>query len=504
MSIITPLFEHQEKSIQCMSDLERTQKISLSPTDFLTTKVGFLSDIGGYGKSLSVLGLIARTLTLEPLVDSPYYHETIRHSDYVQRVSMQQIEPLSCSLILVSVSLLSQWKQELNRTTLRYEIVYSKSEVEYLNFKELDVVVVSHTLYNLFAKIYSKKLWNRFIIDEPASLGIVLEPIHAQFYWLITATPEELIYEHKCRGFLQDLIPEYSNDAIPLIIRNEEQFIKKSFDMPPTEYIRYNCFSIAKYFEEIVNKSVRECLESGNVQMVINMWCGGGGSCSNQTMTIYDAYIHKQIRKIAELREKEQDHEDGGKIQERISEIQMQISSLRSRLPLGGNMVTKCCHNFFFESKTMELCPFCKASPFAYLTFQNYVSCIGAEIKHVDVHKMDMMMKIVTDCLTKKDSKILIFSNQNETFTIIKRFLPPDSFLELKGSKTTRDNTLDAYRTGNTHILLLNTVSAGSGLNLQETTDIIIHHTINEYTNSQVIARALRIGRTKPLRVHYL
>jgi SNF2 family DNA or RNA helicase len=133
---------------------------------------------------------------------------------------------------------------------------------------------------------------------------------------------------------------------------------------------------------------------------------------------------------------------------------------------------------------------------------------VSDEFKNNDTYetsnlKMNIIMDIIGDC---SDKKILIFSNYNETFSIIKRFLDEKNlnYLELKGTKEKRDNTIDSYKSGNVNILLLNTIHSGAGLNLQETSDIILCHKLHEYQKIQVIGRANRIGRKIELNIHYL
>lgn len=512
-AICVSLFDHQLKSMEAMHDLEKSGKVSLSATDFLMTSVGCLSDIGGYGKTLSVLGLIARTQhdldnnQIEPVT---FFRDEIRFHKYIQRVSITPLTPVGCSLVLVNVSLLTQWQQELNRTTLRHKILYSKAEIDNpLNISDYDVIVVSATIYNLFTKVHLHKMWKRLIIDEPANTGILaIEKAHAHFYWLITSTPEEL-FEQKNKGLLAELIPNNYNDFAPVILRNDEEFVKRSFDMPKTEYIRYDCYSVSTFFQGIVNKTVFEMLESGNIAGAVAFYGG-----TPQT-SIYDAYIQKKQKKINELLES-----GGSASVQRMRELRSDISTLQQRLP-NCHTVTSCCHQFQPETEVPSgptgACPFCREQGYVLLQVKANESNFFVPPKGVEVLpplKINVLLKIVMDKIVDPTKKILIFSNHNETFSTIKRFLSSPSgvpsgvggcsFLELKGTKTTRDNTLDAYKSGNTNILLLNTISGGSGLNLQETTDIIIYHTVNEFTNAQVISRALRIGRTRKLEVHYL
>jgi SNF2 family DNA or RNA helicase len=117
--------------------------------------------------------------------------------------------------------------------------------------------------------------------------------------------------------------------------------------------------------------------------------------------------------------------------------------------------------------------------------------------------KIQQIMTIIGDSNGKK---ILIFSNFNESFVVIKKWLEERKilYLELRGTKEKRDNTIDSYKSGNVNVLLLNTIHSGAGLNLQETTDIIMYHRLHDYQKTQVIGRANRIGRKINLNVHYL
>jgi SNF2 family DNA or RNA helicase len=50
----------------------------------------------------------------------------------------------------------------------------------------------------------------------------------------------------------------------------------------------------------------------------------------------------------------------------------------------------------------------------------------------------------------------------------------------------------------------MNTQHFGSGLNLENTTDMILFHKFDTESEKQVIGRAQRYGRNEPLNVHYL
>ena len=96
------------------------------------------------------------------------------------------------------------------------------------------------------------------------------------------------------------------------------------------------------------------------------------------------------------------------------------------------------------------------------------------------MNKVQTIMSIISDSVNKK---ILVFSNFNESFLILKKFLEEKKihYLELRGTKEKRDNTIDLYKTGHVNVLLLNTIHSGAGLNLEQTTDIIVYHRLHDY-----------------------
>ena len=51
---------------------------------------------------------------------------------------------------------------------------------------------------------------------------------------------------------------------------------------------------------------------------------------------------------------------------------------------------------------------------------------------------------------------------------------------------------------------MLNTNHYGTGLNLENTTDLIFYHKMSCDMEKQVIGRAQRVGRTSDLNIHYL
>lgn len=505
-----PLFVHQLKSIEDMYELEQNKEIDLSGGMYVNTKLGVLGDLPGYGKTLSMLGLIGISQN-DPL-DKDYLIQKNKYHDYVSFKKIEIIPQLKCSLILSNLSLISQWIVELNRTSLRYIAIYKPSDVENIDFSNYDVVLVSSHVFNIFAQVYKRKSWKRFIIDEPASLKLSMEEVYASFYWLITGTPNEL-YIKRLSGFLKDLIPEDIDIFNCILVKNDDDIVRNSYRMPHTKNIHYKYKdNISDFFEGLISDNVIEMIQSNNINGVYDSL----DSKDNFFISIYDAFRNKKYKRLEEL------NTDKNKNLEKIQILEDHLKTLDNRIikfittnnclscckTIENPRVVSCCQRIFCGNCITTYCVFCKCKDYTIIPLEiKYKDCNESnEYKENSLNnkmKMELIMDIIGDSINKK---ILIFSNYNETFSIIKRFLDDNklTYLELKGTKEKRDNAIDSYKTGSVNILLLNTIHSGAGLDLQETSDIILCHKLHEYQKIQVMGRANRIGRKIELNVHYL
>ncbi len=119
------------------------------------------------------------------------------------------------------------------------------------------------------------------------------------------------------------------------------------------------------------------------------------------------------------------------------------------------------------------------------------------------MNKEDTIIKIIKD---NKEGRFIIFSEWNDTFDIIRNLLKSNEldFVEIKGSVDTRQRHIENFQKGKVNIAFLNSRTDSSGINMQETTDIILYHTMEESVRQQIIGRANRIGRKVALKVHQL
>ena len=73
----------------------------------------------------------------------------------------------------------------------------------------------------------------------------------------------------------------------------------------------------------------------------------------------------------------------------------------------------------------------------------------------------------------------------------------------MKGTTNHMVNVLDRFKKGIINIILLNTQYAGSGIEINYATDVIIFHSMG-IDKQQAVGRAQRVGRTSQLRIHNL
>ena len=64
-------------------------------------------------------------------------------------------------------------------------------------------------------------------------------------------------------------------------------------------------------------------------------------------------------------------------------------------------------------------------------------------------------------------------------------------------------NILNDFRNSKIKVILLNTLYAGSGIDISFATDVIIYHQMGLHKN-QAIGRAQRVGRVNQLYIHNL
>jgi len=152
-------------------------------------------------------------------------------------------------------------------------------------------------------------------------------------------------------------------------------------------------------------------------------------------------------------------------------------------------------------------CPHCRAdlTPGDLIVMVDEVSdAAPAADEAGPLEKNAALEKLLTEIFDRPEqAKVLIFSEHENIFITVGEFLTYKGIQNSRviGSSATIASTLNKFKTNSLDVLLLNSRHCGSGLNIENATDVIIYHSMSPELEMQVIGRAQRPGRTSTLNI---
>jgi len=531
------LFPHQLSSIYKMEQLETNNIIdSDSENCFKQTKIAINADLTGFGKTLAMIGLMVRD-KMEWDLDVPHIQENIisESTGLIKTYITNRYDKLPTNLVLVSQSIIGQWEKELQKSNLKYSVVISNKDVEKLNVEDNDVVLVSPSFYNKIIAMNSMFAWKRFIFDEPGNLRIAgMSHIKAGFYWFITATPLAIYNNHKnCKwSFMRDLFCSNINSSFDIFIKditikNDQEFVRQSFQMPPTHHIYHECHQpIYNAISIFVNSTIQRMIEAGNIEGAITAL---GGSKTSNIIELIKSNKEKELFQVdLKLCAFELSDRRRLELNEQRDQLLNQIEMINERFQnmLNENCII-CCENFtnpVIETNCQNIfcgeclltwlqrkdtCPMCRVhvDPSKLIYIETEESKTNCVVNIPQQPKFQTKVECVINIIKNNPTgKFLIFSEYDSTFYPMCNELIEQNilFVEIKGNVKSREKKLELFKSGRIQVLFLNSNFNGAGINLTEATDIILCHRMSGNTETQIIGRANRIGRTIPLNVHHL
>ena len=154
--------------------------------------------------------------------------------------------------------------------------------------------------------------------------------------------------------------------------------------------------------------------------------------------------------------------------------------------------------------KDNKNCPYCRTPILSYDKLIAIVNNNDKPIEHKDVilTKEETFINIIKN---KPEGKFIVFSKNDLGFELIKNKMNENNIKYdfLKGNTSHMLNVLDKFKAGTINIILLNTQYAGSGIDINYATDVIIFHSMG-IDKHQAIGRAQRVGRKTELYIHNL
>ena len=348
----------------------------------INTTISIFGDIPGYGKTYSMVSLIARN-RMPWNLDEPFEQNHIvnLHTNYLFSFKeTTYLKKLDCTLLLASTSILKQWEESFDRSkNIVYCTVSNKKQLEELEDPdEYHVVLCSDKTYNSVVSKFSDYAWKRFVFDEAASIYVSkMRYVNAGFTWFITATFPTLSSkkigrgEHYMNRIFNGMTP-FMFDA--LVVKNEDDYVRSSFSLSPPIFEIHECISsntinaVLKHVPTQVNVMLR----AGNVAGAI-----AALGCKESNRSIIDIVVDKKQEKLQlalDSLEKWKKHLPSEKRKEgiekwtkKIEDIKKEIKILTERISnviddvcsicqenIKNPILLTCCQNMFCVSCIMQ------------------------------------------------------------------------------------------------------------------------------------------------------
>lgn len=407
----------------------------------------------------------------------------------------------------------------------------------------------------------------RIFYDEVDNMNIPsCMELDSVFHWFVTASYGNLLwprghstYDHENRryiaiaqglknsGFIKGLFCDLkdcldNSVRTKLFLKNNSEYVQNSLQLPPIEIKKIQCRSmkVMGILNGLVDNHIMNCLNVHDIQGAMQYINQGNRQSEDSIISLLIDKFDKQVNnykvrlEYTSLMEFDDQADKEAEIQRlntKMKETQDRIQAIQDRVKgtntcpicyddIGTKTVLNCCSNAFcFKCINMWMvnkknCPMCKQvidrHKNMFVIDENNAPMQVDEIEdrtteiHESNDKMINLENIIRNA--EPNSKFLIFSSLDHPFHEISAILERHSkkYSYLKGNNHVIKNIVENYKTGDSDVLLINTQYYGSGMNLENTTDVIMFHKFDSEIEKQVIGRAQRYGRNESLKVWYL
>ena len=357
----------------------------------------------------------------------------------------------------------------------------------------------------------------------------------------------------KHSGFLKNILIDLHynvsrNMMKVLIVKNSEGYVEASLSLPEinTNYILCRTPHEINVLNGVVDRNIMNHLNADDIQGALAYL---SSSQKSTEVNIISRVIEKYTRQVTNIKlqlnmTQELHFENETDRRNEIHRLEKHMETMTKKIDLiterikendlcticydtaSNKTLTSCCQNTFcFKCINVWLaqshvCPLCKIKMNIgdlFVIDETAVDQPSTESDHdTDIFdplkpnpkndKFQNLELILSSLKNKEDAKVLIFAAFDNTFTNVVPILQRlgTHYEYVKGNSNQIRCTIERYKEGNTKVLLMNTQHFGSGLNLENTTDMILFHKFDTENEKQVIGRAQRYGRKEPLNVHYL
>jgi len=320
-----------------------------------------------------------------------------------------------------------------------------------------------------------------------------------------------------------------------LIIHNAESYIQESFAVPTITHQSIMCAmpTNIRVLSDILSPDIMERLHADDVSGALEMI----GMSAHNEMEI-TAAVTESLKKELDNAVKTYDYKqsityssDAAKAkalevcEQKIASIRSRISAIEERIKTAKEQscpicfcepttpaVVPCCHQVFCFSCICESlsrvasCPLCRTRIESVRQLQVIGTTTAVPVTTERPQKLQKKDAFIEFVKLNPNAKILMFSGYDASFSSVENKMKEASisFATVKGSNARITKLLNEFKAGKYNVLFLNARNMGAGLNIESASHVVLFHHMNNELESQIIGRAMRLGRKEPLTVVHL
>ena len=305
----------------------------------ISTNIGIIGDIVGYGKTLTALSIIAHNPLDKIHINTTRIHSFHSSKAYNYFTAVSENLNLHNSDNMISSTLIIvprgpvyvQWEKTLKESTdLKYiaidDLNYIKKNLPIFKnnneraiidyFNQFDVVLIKNTTLDRLLNYYNTPVsnirhfiynWKRIMIDECHDIINKIEIFNYLFIWLISGT-----YFNMCNKISSTSYSQYYNikdilreDYINyVLVKCNKEFVKESFKIPPI-IEHYHLCKMSKYLRVIkkyINSSILDKINANDISGAIKD-LGGKNETEEGIATLICADMNKNLSNKQKERE---------------------------------------------------------------------------------------------------------------------------------------------------------------------------------------------------------
>ncbi len=354
-----------------------------------------------------------------------------------------------------------------------------------------------------------------------------------------------------------DLDSGLSKDgAKMLVVRNQHAFVQRSMQLPPvqTRWVECKMSATLRILNGVANRDIIHALNAGDIDTAMSLANphrrGSEDGIIRALVGGYERQLHNyetQLRNAAAMLFDTDAERDVyvRRLQTLVDDARRRIDTIQERirhsdtcsiclseydkkttLPCCGNSYCFACLTRWLTSGRTPVCPMCKAPaamrdmmvigppapPGAAAPAPDAPAEDELSPEHDKLQNLEALLRQRLDASEGEGEgaaprmKMLIFASYENTFdkivSVLRRVRVRHG--RLRGNHMVLRNVIAEYRSGRLDVLLVNARQHGCGLNLENTTDVVMFHKFDNEIEGQIVGRAQRYGRVDALRLWYL